>query len=86
MLFKESIYTLKLARRGINIRAGKEVNVLKSIFVKDVMNPKVETIREFSPGEMAEGLSKSKYNSFPVLDAGRKLTGILSFRDYMRSI
>ena len=26
-LFKESIYTLKLARRGVNIRAGKEVNL-----------------------------------------------------------
>jgi CIC family chloride channel protein len=82
-LFKESIYTLKLARRGINIRAGKEVNVLKSILVKDVMNAKVETMPEnFSLGKVAEGLSKSKYNSFPVLDGQGRLTGILSFRDY----
>ena len=38
-LLKESIYTFKLIRRGVDIRAGREVNVLKSISVKDVMNP-----------------------------------------------
>ncbi|UCD86622.1 MAG: chloride channel protein [Desulfobacterales bacterium] len=43
-LLKDSIYTLKLARRGVNIKAGKEVNVLKSIPVKDVVNSEVETI------------------------------------------
>ena len=82
-LFKESIYTLKLARRGINIRAGKEVNVLKAISVKDVMNPAVETIPEnLSIGKFAEKISKSKYNSFPVVDDENNLAGILSFLDY----
>ena len=32
----ESIYTLKLVRRGINLFKGKEINVLKSLTVKDV--------------------------------------------------
>jgi CIC family chloride channel protein len=82
-LLKDSIYTLKLARRGINIRAGKEVNVLKSMSVKDVLNPEVETVPEsLSLGEVAQRISKSKYNSFPVLDDKGSLTGILSFRDY----
>jgi len=82
-LLEESIYTLKLARRGLNIRAGKEVNVLKSMSVKEVMNPDVEAIPEnLSLGEVAEKVSKSKYNSFPVLDKEGNLSGILSFRDY----
>jgi CIC family chloride channel protein len=82
-LLKESIYTLKLARRGVNIRAGREVNVLKSISVKDVMNPAVETIPEnLSLGKLAEKISKSKYNSFPVVDDEGNLTGMLSFLDY----
>ena len=82
-LLKESIYTLKLARRGVNIRAGKEVNVLKSIPVKDVMNPEIETIPEsLNLGRLAERISKSKYNSFPVVDEEGNLTGILSFLDY----
>jgi CIC family chloride channel protein len=86
-LMKDSIYTLKLARRGIDIREGKEVNVLKSMFVKDVMNRDVETIAEGSAlEEMTDKISKSKFNSFPVLDAENKLAGILSFNDYSEAI
>ncbi|MGB5750023.1 MAG: chloride channel protein [Desulfobacterales bacterium] len=86
-LMKESIYTLKLIRRGIDIREGKEVNVLKSMFVRDVMNRGVETIAEGSAlAEMTDKISKSKYNSFPVLDSENKLAGILSFNDYSEAI
>ncbi len=82
-LSPESIYTLKLARRGINIRAGKEVNVLRSIPVKDVMSRQVETIPEnLTLGKVAERITKSKHNSFPVVDSAGRLIGILSFADY----
>jgi CIC family chloride channel protein len=82
-LLKESIYTFKLLRRGVDIRAGKEVNVLKSISVKDVMNPAVETIAEsLSLREFAEKISKTKYNSFPVVNNKDELKGVLSFLDY----
>jgi CIC family chloride channel protein len=84
---RDSIYTLKLARRGVDIKEGKEVNVLKSMFVKDVMNTNVETMPEALPLEqMAEKISKSKFNSFPVLNAQNELSGILSFNDYNEAI
>ena len=87
MLKKESIYTLKLIRRGIDIREGKEINVLKSMFVKDVMSHRVETIKEGSSlAEMTDLISKSKFNSFPVLNADNKLAGILSFNDYSEAL
>jgi CIC family chloride channel protein len=86
-LLRDSIYTLKLARRGIDIKEGKEVNVLKSMFVKDVMNTNVETMPEALPlGKMAQRISKSKFNSFPVLDDQDQLIGILSFNDYNEAI
>jgi len=86
-LLKESIYTLKLLRRGINLEEGKEVNVLKSIKVSEVMNTEVETITEALGLErLAEIIFKSKYNSFPVVSDGNKLTGILSFFDYNEAI
>ena len=82
-LLEDSIYTLKLARRGINIKDGKEINILKSISVKDVMNPEVETIPEnITMGRLAQKISKSKYNSFPVVDEEGNLTGVLTFFDY----
>ncbi|MCP4373429.1 MAG: chloride channel protein [Deltaproteobacteria bacterium] len=86
-ILKESIYSLKLLRRGINLEEGKEINVLKSIIVSEVMNAKVETITEALGLErLAEIISKSKYNSFPVISKGNKLTGILSFYDYNEAI
>ena len=84
---RESIYTLKLMRRGVNIKEGKEVNVLKSLFVKDVMTSQVETINEALPlGQMAKLISKSKFNSFPVINDRQQLIGIVSFNDYNEAI
>jgi CIC family chloride channel protein len=82
-LLKESIYTMKLSRRGVNIRAGKDVNLLRSILVQDAMSHAVETIPEGFPlTKLAESLTDSKYHSFPVIDKDGNLTGILSYLDY----
>lgn len=86
-LYRESIYTLKLSRRGVNIRAGKEINVLKSIRVADVMNPEVDTISEsLNLGKLADRIAQSKYSSFPMIDEKGYLTGILSYPDYREVI
>ncbi len=79
----ESIYTVKLMRKGINIKAGKEVNMLKSIGVREVMNPKVETVSErLKLGEFTNKVLRSKYNSFPMINEQGELTGVLSINDY----
>jgi CIC family chloride channel protein len=86
-LVKESIYTFKLIRRGVDIRSGKEVNVLKSISVKDVMNRQVETILDsLSMRKFAQKISETKYNSFPVVNDKGYLTGVLSFLDYNTAV
>jgi CIC family chloride channel protein len=57
------------------------------MFVKDVMNSNVETIPEALPlGQISEQISKSKFNSFPVINARNELIGILSFNDYSEAI
>jgi len=86
-LMKESIYTMKLIRRGVDIRQGREVNILKSIKVKDVMNPFVETVPEnMKLEDFSNMVSKSKFNSFPVINIAGELAGILSFNDYNEAI
>ena len=86
-LMKESIYTLKLMRRGVDIREGREVNILKSIKVGDVMNSSVETVHEsMGLDQFSQMVSKSKYNSFPVISINGRLSGILSFNDYSEAI
>jgi CIC family chloride channel protein len=79
----ESIYTFKLIRRGINIRGGKEVNILSSIPVKNVMYHTVEMIPEtFLLKDLAEKLPQSRSNNFVVVDKNENITGVLTFLDY----
>jgi CIC family chloride channel protein len=79
----ESIYTFKLIRRGINIRGGKEVNILSSIPVKNVMYHTVEIVPEnLRLKDFAANLPKSRSNNFVVVDTNEKITGVLTFLDY----
>ena len=48
-LSSESIYTLKLLLRNINIRGGTDVNILRNIFVKDLYNKNYNTIPYNAP-------------------------------------
>ena len=41
---RDSIYTLKLMRRGVDIQAGRDVNLLKSMRVEDFMTRHPETV------------------------------------------
>lgn len=82
-LSKESIYTMKLARQGINLQAGKEVNILKSIMVKDAMAKGAQTIAEnMTVRQFNDFLTSSKHSNFPVVNAKGELTGIISFQDF----
>ncbi|MDO9514967.1 MAG: chloride channel protein [Syntrophales bacterium] len=80
---QESIYTMKLIRRGINIRAGKEVNIMKSLLVRDAMTKDVVTVSEnMHLNKLLEHTFSSKYSSFPVVDVGGLLSGIVTFQDF----
>lgn len=83
LIRRESIYTLKLIRRGINIRAGKEINLLREILVRETMVSQIETVPQDMPlGDFMTLVSHSKYASFPVVDELHKLVGIISHADY----
>ena len=85
-LSKDSIYTLKLRRRGINIHRGREVSIMGSIKVGDVMNKNVETILETAPfRKILTIISRSTNSYFPVVNNNKKMVAILSFSD-MREV
>ncbi|MEA2014818.1 MAG: chloride channel protein [Thermodesulfobacteriota bacterium] len=80
---RESIYTLKLIRRGTDIRAGKEVNVMKSLLVKNAMTKKVATVSEnMHLNKLLKHTFSSKHSSFPVVDDHGLLSGIVTFQDF----
>lgn len=79
---KDSIYTLKLIRRGTDIRAGREINVMRALTVKDAMTKEVVTVPQDMPLKtLLKFTLGSKYSSFPVVDDQGLLTGIVTFED-----
>jgi CIC family chloride channel protein len=77
-----SLYIQKLLKQGINIQHGREVSILNSISVKDVMSREITTIpEEMSFRNVVETISYSKNFYFPVIDREGNMTGILSFND-----
>jgi CIC family chloride channel protein len=80
-LSRESIYTLKLARRGIKIRAGKDIDLLSEIKVSDVMDRDFRTIPlHLTFTGIMRMMEESKDTAFPVVEKD-KLYGMLSFQD-----
>ena len=80
---RESIYTLKLIRRGVDIRSGKEVGLLRSIKVDQVMTTNVAAVQEDAPlGKFIDQAVRSKFSSFPVVNDQGALVGILGHADY----
>jgi len=82
-LKRESIYTLKLFRRGIDIKAGKEISVLKSLLVRDVMSKDVKVVPEDMPlKKLRHFISRSRHYGFPVVNSQGLLVGMISTSDY----
>src|SRR5690606_41857527 len=77
LLGNESIYTLKLARRGIRLRRGRDVDVLESVPIEDVMVRDVETVPPtMTLVELSETFSHNRYHGFPVVDASGDICSI----------
>jgi len=81
---KDSLETVELSRAGIDLEAGKERNIMKSLFVGDVMVDDVETIPEhMTLGQFAKFIEKTHHTNFPLVNVQGELTGIISVQDFM---
>ena len=81
-LSRESIYTLKLLLRKINLKEGTEINVMKSIYVRDVYSTKFESILETDSFiDVVNQVVSKRDPYFAVLDGNEHLTGIVSIHD-----
>lgn len=81
----ESIYTLKLTRRGIRLKRGHDVDLMEAVLVRDVMQTRHTTVNFRLPvSNLAELFLQTNQHAFVVLDDLGKLFGIVSLNDYRR--
>jgi CIC family chloride channel protein len=84
---RESIYTLKLRRRGIEIQERREPSLLASLAVGQAMTRTFDVIREGAPAsDLLNAFSGGGDNALPVVDADRRLVAIVTQSDLERSL
>ncbi len=82
----ESIYTLKLARRGIRLRRGRDVDVMEAVHVEEIMVRQPVTVPANLPVALLAGeFIRTGRHGFPVLSSSGSLLGIVSLEDYRRA-
>jgi CIC family chloride channel protein len=81
-IFPYSIYTMKLARKGIDIKGGRDINVLRSHQVWEIMDRDFETIPASMPlARVFQTIENSSESYFIVVDGANRMKGVLSFQD-----
>ena len=85
-LHPESIYTLKLAKRGIRFFEGRDMDIMQGVKVEEVMRTRVVTIDKDKPiAELMALFQETHLIGFPVVTQGKKLWGIITLQDVHRA-
>ncbi|MCL4691586.1 MAG: chloride channel protein [Candidatus Hydrogenedentes bacterium] len=89
MVEPESIYTLKLMRKGLDVRARKDENLMRAILVEEAMTPTAEltTVTPETPlMELAFWFQETGHHGFVVLDENGDLHGVVTHSDLERAM
>ncbi len=86
-LRKENIYTLKLIRRGIQLRSGRDIDVMQGVTVSEVMRTDVDTVGpELTLAQLLDVLSRTHHHGLIVLDRNGELWGIVTVTDVDKAV
>ncbi len=82
LLFKDSIYTLKLSLKGIRLNQGRDEDVLQGVLVQEVMVKNPQTIQaDALLNDLLHLLTESHSRGVSVLDENGRLWGIVTVTD-----
>jgi CIC family chloride channel protein len=84
-LHKDSIYTLKLTRRGIHLKRGQDVDVMEAVQVSEVMQPPASIPASLPAALLANEFLRTGRHGFPVMNEDGSLLGVVSLEDYRRA-
>ena len=84
-LSKESIYTMKLKRRGVDIHQHDDPNVLKSLYVRDVIDAEPAVVHSNARlDEILTLIVETNHTEIFVTDANDRLLGAVYFKELRR--
>jgi len=81
----DSVYVLGLARKGVRLEHGRDVEVLDTVTVGEVMQAELSSLHESDSLEAAADLlMQTRHHGLPVLNADGELVGIFTVQDLER--
>lgn len=82
LLQGESIYTVKLSRRGVRLRSGQDTDLMQGVLVEEVMTSQIDAVRRTTTiGELSHIAQATYHHGFPVIDEDDNLWGIVTVTD-----
>jgi CIC family chloride channel protein len=79
---KDSIYTMKLSRRGVDLSRGMEVSIMQATKVRDVMNPYMAVLNGGTGfSEILKNVLSSNESYFYVVDDNGNYQGSFNVHD-----
>ncbi len=85
MVLPQSIYTIKLFRRGIRFRHGRDFDIMEGVLVSEVMRADPIAFDKDRPfTELYAAFQETHLQGFPVTHDGGRLYGIVTLQDVTR--
>ncbi|MEW6221354.1 MAG: chloride channel protein [Thermodesulfobacteriota bacterium] len=86
-LHPDSIYTMRLTRRGIRFDQGRDLDVMQGVVVEEVMNAHPVTVHmDQSVAETFVAFQETHLVGFPVMANDEDLYGIITLQDMERAL
>ena len=87
VLEEESIYTMKLARRGIRMRQGHHISALQEVCLAEIMTKNPTILRtNMTQAEVIDIIDETQHTKYPVLDENDNLVGTLIAEDLFHGV
>jgi CIC family chloride channel protein len=78
-LHKDSIYTMKLTRRGLRFQEGRDINILQSLPVRDFITQDFQGfVNTEHVGRIINQAIGGKHHSFQIVDSDNRYVGCFS--------
>jgi CIC family chloride channel protein len=86
-LHPDSIYTLKLTKKGIHFDQGRDLDIMQGVLVEEVMNHSPITVhKDQSLAELFAIFQETHLYGFPVMENDEDLYGIVTLQDMERAL
>lgn len=87
ILNEESIYTLKLRKRGLSYLVGWDTDPMASIPVRDALTHRWLSVSpEMTIARFLETMEREEHEWFPIVDKGGELVGVITADDAQRAV